>query len=354
MINFNSNRVAFISDIHLGVHQDSATWHNIAIKFAHWLNDTLRDRGIKDVVIAGDIFHNRHEIGVNTIHAAHKFFNILKDYNIVAITGNHDCYYKDKSDVNSISILNGYKNITVFQELRTCIIDGKTWTFCPWGVTIDKIPKSDIIVGHFEITHFRMNQHKICEHGMKTIQLLDKSKFVISGHFHYREHRTYPEGGSILYLGSPYELDFGDRDHAKGVSILDTNTFEVELIENNVTPKHVKIKISDLTEGKVKLEDLSPIISNNFVDFSIDKNVNTQAVDLLLSKFNQHKPLHVRTNYNIFENVQLSATDVDNFSIDIETALQEFVDLLDTKVNKKEILDKCLDLYKLSLVTNEQ
>jgi len=353
MLNFNSNKVAFISDIHLGVHQNSATWHDIAIKFAYWLDSSLKDKNIKDIVIAGDIFHNRHEIGVNTIHAAHKFFDILKNYNIVAITGNHDCYYKDKSDINSISILNGYKNITIFQELRTCIINGKTWTFCPWGVTIDKIPKSDIVVGHFEITHFRMNQHKICDHGIKTIQLLDKSKFVISGHFHYREHRTYPEGGSILYLGSPYELDFGDRDHAKGVTILNTDTFEVELIENTVTPKHKKVKISDLIEGNIKLEDISSTISNNFISLCIDKNIKPQALDLMISKFNQYKPLHIRTDFNIFENVQLSATDAENFSIDVETALHEFVELLETEVNKKDILDKCLDLYKLSLTTNE-
>jgi DNA repair exonuclease SbcCD nuclease subunit len=352
MIKFSSNKVACISDIHLGVHQDSQTWHDIAIKFAYWLNGVLRENNIKDIIIAGDIFHNRHEIGVNTIHTAHKFFDILKEYNIVAITGNHDCYYKDKSDINSISILNN-KNITIFQELRTYTINNKTFTFCPWGVAVENIPKSDVIVGHFEITNFKMNQHKVCDHGVATESLLNRGKLIISGHFHFRDHRKYSDGRSILYLGSPYELDFGDRDQVKGVTILDTDTLEVKLIENNVTPKHKKVKISDLTEGKIKLDEISSTVSNNFIDLCIDKNLDTQALDLILTKFNQYKPLHIRTDFNIFENVQLSATDAENFSIDVETALQEFVELLETKVDKKEILSKCLDFYKLSLTINE-
>lgn len=352
MVSFSSNKVACISDIHLGVHQNSPVWHDIAIKFAYWLNDVLKERHIKDIIIAGDIFHNRHEIGVNTIHAAHKFFDILKEYNIVATTGNHDCYYKDKSDINSISILNN-KNITVYQELRTYNINGKSFTFCPWGVAVDSIPKCDVIVGHFEITNFKMNQHKVCDHGVATESLLDKGKLIISGHFHYRDHRKYSNGRSILYLGSPYELDFGDRDQVKGVTILDTDTLEVELIENNITPKHKKVKISDLAEGRIKLDEISSTVSNNFIDLCIDKNLDTQSLDLILAKFNQYKPLHLRTDFNIFENVQLSATDAENFSIDVETALHEFVSLLETKVDKKEILNKCLDLYKLSLTTNE-
>ena len=76
-MHFSSNKVACISDIHLGVHQNAHTWHEIALDFARWLDQELKLRDIKDIIIAGDIFHNRHEIGVNTIHCARKFFDIL-------------------------------------------------------------------------------------------------------------------------------------------------------------------------------------------------------------------------------------------------------------------------------------
>jgi DNA repair exonuclease SbcCD nuclease subunit len=352
-MHFSSNKVACISDIHLGVHQNSQTWHNIALDFARWFDKELKLRGIKDIIIAGDVFHNRHEIGVNTIHCAYEFFDILKNYNIFTITGNHDCYYKDKSDINSISILDGYKNVTVFKELKTVNLNGKVFCFCPWGAPAEEIPPCDVVIGHFEILNFKMNAHKVCDHGIESESLLDKTKLVITGHFHCRDHRKYTNGKSILYLGSPHELDFGDREQVKGFTILDTNDLSLELIENNVTPKHKKIKISDLLDSKIALENISEELSNNFVSLCVDRNVNEQVLSLMLSKFNQYKPKHVRTDFNIFESVQLSATELNEVSIDIDTALHEFVNLLDTPVPKKDILDKCIDLYRISQTVNE-
>ena len=352
-MHFSSNKVACISDIHLGVHQNAHTWHEIALDFARWLDQELKLRDIKDIIIAGDIFHNRHEIGVNTIHCARKFFDILSNYNIVTITGNHDCYYKDKSDINSISILNGYKNVTVYQELAAQTINNKKFVFCPWGIDLQEIPLCDIIVGHFEILNFKMSSHKVCDHGFESESLLDKSKLVITGHFHCRDHRKYSNGKSIIYLGSPYELDFGDREQTKGFTILDTDDLSLELVENNITPKHKKIKISDLLDNKINLENVSDELQNNFVSLCIDRNVNEQVLNLMLSKFNQYKPRHVRTDFNIFESVQLSATELNEVSIDIDTALHEFVNLLDTPVPKKDILNKCIDLYRISQTINE-
>jgi DNA repair exonuclease SbcCD nuclease subunit len=350
---FSSNKVACISDIHLGVHQNAQTWHNIAIDFAKWFDKELKLRGIKDIIIAGDIFHNRHEIGVNTIHCAYQFFDILKGYNILAITGNHDCYYKDKSDINSISILDGYKNVTVFKELKTVNLNGKVFCFCPWGVSVNEIPPCDVVIGHFEILNFKMNAHKVCDHGVESESLLDKTQLVITGHFHCRDHRKYTNGKSIIYLGSPHELDFGDRDQVKGFTILDTDNLSLELVENDITPKHKKIKISELLDGKIALENISTELQNNFVSLCVDRNVNEQILNVMLSKFNQYKPKHVRTDFNIFESVQLSATELNEISIDIDTALHEFINLLDTPVPKKDILDKCIDLYRISQTVNE-
>lgn len=350
MIKLTGPKIACISDIHLGVHQDSQTWHNIALTYANWLRSTLIERNIKDIIIAGDVFHNRHEIGVNTIHAAYRFFDILKDFNIVAITGNHDCFYKDKSDVNSISILSN-SNVVVYQELHNLNVNGKSFAFCPWGTAVESIPKSDVVVGHFEITNFKMNHHKVCDHGLATESLLDKAKLIISGHFHYREHRKYSNGKSILYLGSPHELDFGDRDQVKGISILDTDTLEIDFIENTISPKHKKIPVSKLVDGSIK--DVDKLVTGNIISLYVDTKVSTQNVDLIINKFSQYKPLQLRTDFNFTEESQVNTEDLESLSFDIETALQEFINLLTTDVNKKDILEKCLELYKISQVTNE-
>jgi hypothetical protein len=198
-----------------------------------------------------------------------------------------------------------------------------------------------------------MNHFKVCDHGLGSDSILDKANLIISGHFHLREHRKYPNGKSILYLGSPYEMDFGERGQIKGFHILNTETLNVQFIENNNTPKHIKIKVSDLLTGNIKKEELPELLKNNFIAIDVDKKMDTQTLDLIISKFAQHQPKHVRTDFNIFEQMQLSATETEEFSFDIDKALQEFVELIDTTVPKKEILDKCLEFYKLSLVQNE-
>lgn len=347
---FKQKKIACISDIHLGVHQDSQKWHNIALEFADWLDQTLTENDITDIVIPGDIFHNRHEIGVNTLHAAQRFFEKLKKYNIVAITGNHDCYLRDKSDINSISILRN-SNITIYEKLHVCNVFDRSIAFCPWGTSVSDIPLCDIIFGHFEISNFRMNQFKICDHGLDTGSLLSKAPLIISGHFHIREQRDYPNNKTILYLGTPFELDFGDRDQDKGITLLDIETSELTFIQNPLSPKHKKIKLSELIEN-TNTEYLTKILKNNFINLNIDKNIDPYRLDTLLTTLAQYKPQHVRTEFNVFDQIQLTEN-VDTVSIDIDTALQEFVDLLDTPVSKKDILDKCIEIYKLSSTANE-
>ena len=71
------NKVLFFSDLHLGVHQNSQTWHNICLDLAKWIDSRMIKHDLDTIFFAGDVFHDRHEIGVNTLHTAKKFFDIL-------------------------------------------------------------------------------------------------------------------------------------------------------------------------------------------------------------------------------------------------------------------------------------
>ena len=180
MIKFKDNTIALISDIHLGVHQDSYAWHNTALDFADWLDVELKKRNRLDIVIPGDLFHERNEISVYTVSIAHKFFNKLKNYNIIITVGNHDCYYKDRADINSASILTGWPNITVVDTLQSINQFNKKITFVPWATDIDKIEKSDLIFGHFELNSFYHNNYKICTHACALFTFnIEKEGFFI-------------------------------------------------------------------------------------------------------------------------------------------------------------------------------
>jgi hypothetical protein len=122
--------------------------------------------------------------------------------------GNHDAFYKDKSDINSVSILRGWSNITVVDKLVVLEAHGRKIALCPWGQNIEEVPACDLIVGHFEINSFKMNSFKVCTNGLKASDLTSRAKLTITGHFHHREERKYNEG-TILYVGCPYQQDWG-------------------------------------------------------------------------------------------------------------------------------------------------
>jgi DNA repair exonuclease SbcCD nuclease subunit len=350
-VNPKNNKVLFFSDLHLGVHQNSQTWHKICLDLAEWITVVMKNQKLDTIFFAGDVFHDRHEIGVNTLHTAKKFFNILKDYQIHIVPGNHDAFLSSTVEVNSVEILE-QNNIHVYTNPTTIQVSDKLVTFCPWKTIVKDLEKVDMLVGHFEIANFKMNATKICDHGDSSTDLLEKANAVVTGHFHYKETRNYEGNKYVMYLGSPYEMDFGDRDQQKGVTIINFDDLtKFEFVENNVTPKHFRLKISELVQKKY--QDLPTLIKGNIISVYVDIKIDTLTLDLLISKLTQYGPLQFRTEFNILDTAQIDTKDVKKLSIDIETAFHEFIDHVDTRATKKEVLDKCLELYKLCQTSHE-
>ena len=349
-VNPKNGKILFFSDLHLGVHQNSQIWHKIALEVGEWIDVVMKQCRLDTIIFAGDVFHDRHEIGVNTLHIAKKFFDILANYNIYIIPGNHDSFLSSTVEVNSAEILSN-SNIFVFSKPTVLQIDDKNILMCPWKTDISALnERFDYVVGHFDIVNFKMNANKICEEGTSSKDLFEKTKNVITGHFHCRQFRKYDEG-NILYLGSPYEMDFGDRGQQKGVTIIDINDETFEFIENKTSPKHFRLQINDLIEKKYT--DLSEIIKNNIVSIYVDKKVDPLTLDLLSTKLSQHGALQLRTEFNILDEEQTESKEIKKLSIDIETAFSEFIEQIDCNHSKIEVLNKCLELYKNCISTYE-
>tara|TARA_B100001123_G_scaffold64093_6_gene70625 strand:- start:3214 stop:4278 length:1065 start_codon:yes stop_codon:yes gene_type:complete len=341
----NKSKVCCISDIHVGVHQNSTQWHNIILKWAKWLRSELESKDISDIIISGDFFHYRDEIAVNTIHFVTSILEEWRQFNIIILVGNHDAWYKDRSDVNSLSILSGWSNIKVISDPTTATLFGKSVTFCPWGTKVKDIPGSDVVFGHFEITTFKQNTFKICSEGIRSKDLLSKSGLIISGHFHLREERKYDDG-TILYLGSPFEMTFGDADSTKGYYILDLDTLKYDFTENTLSPKHKKIHLSELVKvGSINAK-VKKWFKNNFVKLVVDKNVAPDDMDVILRKLSSLNAKAVNVDYSqSFNQYNLDEDSRHDFAgIEVKSAIEEFINLLEID-NKKEIIDYTLDVY---------
>jgi DNA repair exonuclease SbcCD nuclease subunit len=344
-IALSSNNVCCISDIHVGVHQNSIVWHETALKWAEWLKKDLQDKKIKDIFILGDLFHYRDEIAVNTIHIVNQILKLWEDFNIVMIVGNHDSYYKDRTDVNSLCLLNGWKNIKIISDIHHCTILGKTASFVPWGADITKLQKTDVMFGHLEIESFKMHSYKLCDRGVKTSDLLAKADLIMSGHFHLRDERKY-DNKTIIYIGNPFEMDFGDINDTKGYYILNFSDLSYKFYENKLSPKHRKLTLTELTT--LSATDIkNNIINNNIVKLLIDKNVQSDDIDLLIQKLSTHQPFNLSVDYSLYNNNVTVNEDqaCDISGVDMSKAIEEFIEVLDIE-KKSEISKYCVELYK--------
>ena len=311
-------KVALFSDIHLGVHQNSDFWLGISNKWADWYIAELKSKNITDIIFCGDFFHYRDEISVKTLNFAKDLLDKFKDFNITMITGNHDAWYKDTSEINSLSIL------------------------------IDDIPKSDVLFGHFELENFKMNMFKICDHGDDPDILVEKSKLIFTGHFHARDEKHYKkQDSSIIYVGNPYEMDFGDTLQTKGYYILDFNDLSYEFYKNNITPKHIKIILSKL----INIEDVEGVFKNtlpgNIIKLIIDKNISSDHLDALVTKLTTFKPVELRIDYDVnYNKLKIeNDEDYDLSGVDIKHAISEFVNMLDIE-NKTDVVNYTTSLYE--------
>ena len=344
----NKSKVAIFSDLHLGIHSNSSDWHNFATDWALWFRDECRVKGIKDIIFCGDWHHNRSEISVNTLQVSADILDLFQEFNLIAITGNHDIYYKHRTDVNSLSIFKNRKNVTVLEQYQTIEAFDKKLSFCPWNTPTSVIEESDVVFGHFEIETFKMNAFKVCEEGVSIKDLLKKSSLIVSGHFHTRHEKQFG-AGTILYVGNPFHMDFGDAGNTKGYHILDIDTMEYEFFENTVSPCYEKIFLSELVlEGSI-----TPIIANkirnNIVKLKIDRNISQEDMDVLQSVIAKLGPEQLSVDYDINFNRILDNRDAveDLSGVNIEQAIGEFIDTMELD-NAKDIKEYTLGLYERS------
>ena len=346
-----NSEIGIFSDPHYGVHRNSETWHKIALNHAKWAAEQFKARSIKDIIIPGDIFHDRNDIAVNTLHNVTDIFDCLRDFNIIITVGNHDAFYKDKSDINSVSILRGWSNITVVDKLVVLETHGRKIALCPWGQNIEEVPACDLIVGHFEINSFKMNSFKVCTNGLKASDLTSRARLTITGHFHHREERKYNEG-TILYVGCPYQQDWGDYGTTKGLYTLDLDTLKYEFVENNISPRYNKVRYSELASGTYTPESLRGFISGNIVKFFIDKPLEPDTVDTIIRKLVSIKPVEFTIEYDYSQSSMINSEEANtkDFNISVDNSISEFIDLLDIKY-KDKVKSYVTDLYHKSLKT---
>ena len=191
-----------------------------------------------------------------------------------------------------------------------------------------------------------MNAFKVCEQGDDPELLSKKAPLIFSGHFHLRDEKNI-NGSAIIYIGNPYEMDFSDAYSSKGYYTLDIDNLNYEFFEYPNTIKHIKLALSNIITFKDPETEFKNIVPNNIIKVIVDKNISTEHLDLLTTKFLSYKPSEFTIDYDVNYNkikVENNA-ELDLSGVVIEKAIEEFVNLLDI-TNKSEVIEYTNALYQ--------
>lgn len=331
-----ANKRALIGDLHFGCHSNSENWHKTSLDFAVFLRDKLIELNINEIEFFGDFFDNRNEIGVQTLHAAVQFLDILKEFNIIIITGNHDLFYKNRNDVHSIGIFSGRKNIKIIDQSEYETVSGTKILHLPWGAKIDNVEPIDMIFGHLELNGFYMMAGKPADGKIDPSELLKKCNMIFSGHFHLRDDREYSNGKRVIYIGTPYQLNWGEMSNIPGFYTIDFNTKQYEFFENTVSPRHVKISSTDL--------DIDSIVNNNIVSVEFSDEDPEEQMRIRNEIFKQH-PTEIK--FTVKEQIiNNSIEDVTyDTNIDLLSMMWDFTDKLNVGKLTEPVKEKLKELY---------
>ena len=120
-------RLAIITDTHYGARKGSKHLHDyFELFYKNVFFPSLEAEGIDTIIHMGDVFDGRKSIDYYSLEWAKRVvFEPMKKYKVYAITGNHDCYYKNTNIINSPELLlTSYDNWEIYSSAVDINIDG--------------------------------------------------------------------------------------------------------------------------------------------------------------------------------------------------------------------------------------
>lgn len=342
-------KVALLSDTHFGAKNDNQV---VMDYFAAFYNDCffpeLEARGIKTIWHLGDVFDRRKFINFLTLQKANDCFlsQIPKrGLEMHVIPGNHDCYFKNTNDVNSITqLLSNIPGVTFYQAPTEVVFDGLKVLFLPWLNPENTEPfmkqvassNATFLLAHLELAGHELHKGMPADHGMDDKQF-SNFEGVFTGHYHTKSSKN-----DIHYLGSPYEMTWVDHDDPKGFYIFDTVTKEVEFIENT-NRMHEKIYYNDVL-NVYGSEDVSSL-KNKMVKLIVEKKTNHAMFDALVDKINKAGPL----NFTIVEDLELDVKEQEDAMKDAAkdtlTLINEYIDDIQKEIQTDPLKVIMKNLY---------
>ena len=342
-------RIAIINDTHAGVKNGSDIFLKYSEKFYNEIFfPYLLENNIKNIIHLGDYFEHRKYVNYKVLeHNYNTFIKKLYDYDIHMdiIPGNHDVYYKNTNQLNSLTqILSQYNDrIHIWEQPIVKNYDGLNLGLVPWICKENEdecydfiqTAKAPILLGHLELGGFQyMANANIKSHGIGT-EIFQRYEAVYSGHYHTKSTRD-----NVTYLGTQFELTWSDAGDPKYFHVLNTETRDIEPVANT----HVlfqKLVYDNENEPFITKDN----IEGTYIKVIVNNKKDLFAFDQFMDKLYNMNPYEVRIIENFDEYAGESIDDDEVNTVDTPTLLNSYIDATETNLNN-DILKKMMnELY---------
>ena len=322
-------RAIIFSDLH--VHPHGNDWKKVddAIAVIDWVREQAVEREIDTVFFLGDLFHVRGYLYPSALARTYEAIKEMKDggIDVYLIVGNHDMPHKYTTADNSVTTLNGVATVVD----RPAVYEDGKYNFWMLPYVESEVAltnavkrlageqatgKKNILLAHLDVKGALFHGTTTSNVGV-TPELLDECfDMTITGHY----HRSQKVTDKILYVGSPYQINWGESNDTKGIWIFDDG--ELEFVENTFSPKHIY----------ATPETIGPHIQDHYVSVSVDSEVDVTKVR---EEALAYEPRSVRVKVVPAGN-RMNRTKIENDIKDVRALLSEWVD----KMAKNTTLDR--------------
>jgi len=213
-------KAAIFTDIHFGLKSNSTLHNEDCLAFVKWATARAKEEGCETCLFLGDWHNSRASLNIVTLNYSLRALEHLNDNfeRVFFIPGNHDLYYRDKRDIQSVEWA---RHLPKIQICNDWFSSGDV-VIAPWlcGDDHRRLAKMSgkYLFGHFELPGYLMNAMvEMPDHGEIRREDLGGFEHVYTGHFHKRQTKK-----NITYIGNCFPHNYADAgDDERGLTILE-------------------------------------------------------------------------------------------------------------------------------------
>ncbi len=355
-------KIAIITDQHFGARNDSVHFLDFYEKF---YRDTffpkLKEEKIQAVLILGDTFDRRKYINFYSLKRAKEmFFEPLAQLGVDVhmLAGNHDTYFKNTNDVNSVNLLLGEyaSSFNIIDHPSEIYVGPHKICMMPWICpenyedSMKMLQETDAkyCMGHFEISGFAMYRGMPSEGGLDR-GIFRKFSHTFSGHYHHKS-----SSDDIHYVGNPYELTWQDYNDPRGFHIFDLDSERLDFVKNpNVIFHRIRYDDKEETITEITNKDLS-VYTGTYVKVVVINKTNPYLFDKFMNSLYNVNPVDITIAEDFTELTEGIDEKMIDQAEDTLTILNKFVDSIKEDSIDNNVLKNLLKELYLEALNTEQ